>query len=62
MHDVPYTRGVAGPEVTACMTSVAREVRRVVGKEMTLGIQILSCMSSLHTVESPWIKDPPPRG
>ena len=43
MHDVPYMRGVAGPEVTACMARIACEVRRVIGDAMTLGVQILSC-------------------
>ena len=43
MHDVPYTRGVAGPEVTACMGRITGEVHKVVGAEMKLGVQILSC-------------------
>jgi len=43
MHDVPYMRGVAGPEVTACMSRIAGEVRKVIGDEMMLGVQVLSC-------------------
>lgn len=42
MHDVPYLQNRAGSEVTACMTKVASEVRRVT-EDMILGIQILSC-------------------
>ena len=41
MHDVPYLRGGAGPEVTACMTRVATEVRKV-AMGMPLGVQILA--------------------
>ena len=41
MHDVPYLRGVVGSEVTACMTRIASEVRKV-ASEMLLGVQILS--------------------
>jgi len=26
MHDVPYLRGLVGPEITACMTRVCAEV------------------------------------
>ena len=47
MHDVPYVRGVAGPEVTACMARIAGEVRAVIGDEMALGVQILSCKYSI---------------
>lgn len=42
MHDVPYLKGGVGPEVTAAMTRIAAEVRRVAG-DMILGVQILSC-------------------
>lgn len=42
MHDVPYLRGGVGSEVTAAMTRVASDVRRV-ATEMILGVQILSC-------------------
>jgi uncharacterized protein len=40
MHDRPYLKGAAGPEVVACMTTVAFEVRREVA--MPIGIQILA--------------------
>ena len=43
MHDVPYVRGVAGPEVTACMARITGEVRKVIGDKMVLGVQVLSC-------------------
>ena len=43
MHDVPYVRRTdVGPEVTACMGRLACEVRRVIDKDMLLGVQILS--------------------
>ena len=41
MHDTPYLNGGLGPEVTACMTRVTSEVRRVV-PGLALGVQILS--------------------
>ena len=44
MHDIPYLRCSVGPEITACMTMVCAEVRRVVGG-MPLGVQTLSGMS-----------------
>jgi len=40
MHDRPYLKGAVGPEVTAAMTAVAREVKRETG--LVLGIQILA--------------------
>jgi membrane complex biogenesis BtpA family protein len=40
MHDRPYLKGGVGPEVTAAMTAVAREVRRETG--LLLGIQVLA--------------------
>lgn len=40
MHDVPYLNRRVGPEITAAMTAVAREVRKVFGGP--LGIQILA--------------------
>jgi predicted TIM-barrel enzyme len=47
MHDVPYLQNRAGSEVTACMTRVAGEVRKV-AKNMILGVQILSCELRLY--------------
>ena len=41
MHDTPYLNGGLGPEVTACMTRVTSEVRRVI-PGLALGVQILS--------------------
>jgi len=40
MHDRPYLKGGVGPEITAAMTAVAREVKRETG--LALGIQVLA--------------------
>src|SRR5262245_20862274 len=40
MHDRPYLRGGVGPEVTAAMTALAREVKRETG--LVVGIQVLA--------------------
>jgi membrane complex biogenesis BtpA family protein len=40
MHDRPYLKSRAGPEVVAAMTAVAREVRRAAG--LPIGIQVLA--------------------
>lgn len=40
MHDRPYLKGGVGPEITAAMTALAREVKRDTG--LTLGIQVLA--------------------
>jgi uncharacterized protein len=40
MHDRPYLRGDVGPEITAALTAVAREVKRETG--LVLGIQVLA--------------------
>jgi len=40
MHDRPYLKGGVGPEITAAMTAVAREVKRDTG--LVLGIQVLA--------------------
>jgi membrane complex biogenesis BtpA family protein len=40
MHDRPYLKGGVGPEVTAAMTALAREVKRETG--LMLGIQVLA--------------------
>lgn len=40
MHDRPYLKGAVGPEITAAMTAVAREVKRETG--LPLGIQVLA--------------------
>ncbi len=40
MHDVPYLRRDVGPEVVACMTRIATEVRTAV--KVRVGIQILA--------------------
>jgi membrane complex biogenesis BtpA family protein len=40
MHDRPYLQGGVGPEVTAAMTALAREVKRETG--LVLGIQVLA--------------------
>jgi len=39
-HDRPYLRGRVGPEITAAMTTLAREVKRETG--LVLGIQVLA--------------------
>lgn len=40
MHDVPYLNRHAGPEITAMMTAIGREVKKVSG--LPCGIQILA--------------------
>ena len=40
MHDRPYLKGAVGPEVTAAMTALAREVKRETG--LVTGIQVLA--------------------
>src|SRR4029079_16643208 len=40
MHDRPYLKGGVGPEITAAMSAVAREVKRETG--LVLGIQLLA--------------------
>src|SRR5262252_6237425 len=40
MHDRPYMKGGAGPEVTAAMAVIGREIRRETG--LTLGVQVLA--------------------
>ena len=40
MHDRPYLKGGVGPEITAAMTALAREVKRETG--LVLGIQVLA--------------------
>ena len=40
MHDRPYLKGGVGPEITAAMTAVAREVKR--DTRLVLGIQVLA--------------------
>jgi hypothetical protein len=40
MHDTPYLGGAVGPEITAAMTAVGREVRRAVS--LPLGVQVLA--------------------
>lgn len=40
MHDVPYLRGEAGPEIVAAMTAIGREVKSE--SELPVGIQILA--------------------
>jgi conserved hypothetical protein TIGR00259 len=40
MHDVPYLKGVVGPEITASMAVVAKAIREAV--DLPLGIQILA--------------------
>jgi uncharacterized protein len=40
MHDRPYLKAGVGPEITAAMTALAREVKRETG--LVLGIQVLA--------------------
>ena len=40
MHDRPYLKGGVGPEITAAMTAIARDVKRETG--LPLGIQVLA--------------------
>jgi membrane complex biogenesis BtpA family protein len=39
-HDRPYLKGAVGPEITAAMTAIAREVKREIA--LPLGIQVLA--------------------
>jgi membrane complex biogenesis BtpA family protein len=39
-HDRPYLKGAVGPEITAAMTALAREVKRETG--LALGVQVLA--------------------
>ena len=39
-HDRPYLKGGVGPEITAAMTAIAREVKREI--RLPLGIQVLA--------------------
>lgn len=40
MHDVPYLKKIVGPEIVACLTTVAVEIRRRI--HLPMGIQILA--------------------
>jgi hypothetical protein len=40
MHDRPYLKGGVGPEITAAMTALARELKRETG--LVIGIQVLA--------------------
>ena len=40
MHDRPYLKGGVGPEVTAAMAVIGREIKRETG--LTLGVQVLA--------------------
>jgi membrane complex biogenesis BtpA family protein len=40
MHDRPYLKGGVGPEITAAMTVIARDVKRETG--LPLGVQVLA--------------------
>ena len=40
MHDRPYLRAPAGPEIVAAMTAIGREVKRETG--LPLGVQVLA--------------------
>jgi len=40
MHDRPYVRPPAGPEIVAAMTAIGREIRREV--DLPLGVQVLA--------------------
>lgn len=40
MHDRPYRKGAVGPEITAAMAAIGREVRRAV--DLPLGVQVLA--------------------
>jgi membrane complex biogenesis BtpA family protein len=42
MHDRPYLKGQVGPEIVAGMTRVAAEIKRKVGTNFPVGVQILA--------------------
>lgn len=41
MHDVPYIKVKVGPEITACMTAIGREVKKTLGS-IPCGVQVLA--------------------
>ena len=51
MHDTPYLNGGLGAEVTACMTRVTSEVRRLVPR-LALGVQVLSGELSAESIDT----------
>lgn len=42
MHDRPYLKGKVGPEIVAGMTRVAVEIKRKLGQQFPVGVQILA--------------------
>jgi membrane complex biogenesis BtpA family protein len=42
MHDRPYLNRAVGPEITAAMSALLAGVRRAVGADMPLGVQVLA--------------------
>jgi membrane complex biogenesis BtpA family protein len=42
MHDRPYLNREVGPEITAAMSALLAGVRKVVGADMPLGVQVLA--------------------
>lgn len=44
MHDVPYIQSKCfGPEITATMTRICTDIKRILPKNVPCGIQVLSC-------------------
>jgi hypothetical protein len=59
MHDVPYLRGRAGPEIVAAMTCVAEAIRSAV--DVPMGVQILAganreALAVAHAVGAQFIR------
>lgn len=46
MHDRPYLKRSAGPEIVAAMTRIGLEVRQAIGRKMPLGVQILAAANA----------------
>lgn len=59
MHDRPYLRGGVGPEITAAMAVIARDVKRETG--LPLGIQVLAganreALAAAHTSGADFVR------
>jgi membrane complex biogenesis BtpA family protein len=59
MHDRPYLKGAVGPEVTAAMAVIGREIKRDTG--LTLGVQVLAganreALAVAHACEAEFVR------
>jgi membrane complex biogenesis BtpA family protein len=61
MHDTPYLKREVGPEIVAGMTAVAVGVRRAIGQDTPLGVQVLAganraALAVAHAAEANFIR------